>query len=104
MRADVLEKTLHEMAAGGASELVLTPGGTRASNGGNALAITELPALRRRPLESLLMRLAGTERWASFMAAPGKGLTFIHRNAFRFEVRYEPAGPVAVIKLEGTQS
>lgn len=101
MKTDVLDKTLREMASGGASEVVLTPGGARASNGGKALNITDLPALRRRPLETLLMRLAGADRWARFMSAPAQGLTFIHRNAFRFTVRYEAFGPVAAIHLEG---
>ena len=101
MRTDLLDKALHEMAAGGASELILAPGAARASNNGDALGLSDLPTLKRRPLETLLMHLAGTDRWARFMSAPAEGLTFIHRNVFRFAVRYEASGPAAVINTEG---
>ena len=52
-------------------------------------------------MSTLLMRLAGADRWARFMSAPAQGLTFIHRNTFRFTVRYEAFGPVAAIHVEG---
>lgn len=101
MKTDALDRTLHEMAGGGAAELVLIPGSARAHNGGSNLGLSDLPSLSRRSLEAKLMTMAGTESWAGFMASPGDGLQFRFQEVFDVSVRYESGGPVAVIKVEG---
>ena len=100
MKTDALDRTLHEMAAGGAAELVLVPGSARAHNDGANLGLSDLPSMGRRRLEATLMSMAGTESWAGFMANPGDGLQFRFRDAFDVSVRYESGGPVAVIRVE----
>lgn len=101
---EVLDRALHEMASGAARKLTLSPGFASAHNDGDAMMLSDLPMLKRRPLESALMRLAGAEKWSRFMASPAQGLTFRHLDEFQVAVRYEPSGPVAVFKHVGESS
>lgn len=94
------DRTLKEMSGGGASELVLLPGSARAHNDGSEVSLTDLPSMNRRRLESLIMSMAGTEKWARFMAEPSAGLDFDYRHDFRVAVRYEGRGPVMTVRVE----